>query len=256
MLAVVSPAKKLNFDSVQIPLKGSNPVFRDKANELAAIAKKLTRSDLRQLMKLSESLADLNHERFQKFSGSPSEEMTKQAAFAFAGDTYTGLDAASLDVKDLAFAQDHFRILSGLYGLLRPLDRIQPYRLEMGRKLTNPKGEDLYDFWGSEISKALDGQLTGHKSKTVIRLASNEYAKAIDRKVLKADIIDVDFKEEREDQLKIIGIFAKRARGSMARFMIQNRVETPEGLKDFSADGYRFAPQLSTDSKYVFTRKQ
>lgn len=255
MLSVVSPAKKLNFDNKQPGFERSVPVFQDKANELAGIAKKLTRANLRQMMKLSENLADLNFNRFQDFKPEPSEEMTRPAAFAFAGDTYTGLDAASLDEQDLAFAQQNFRILSGLYGLLRPLDGIQPYRLEMGRKLKNPRGEDLYDFWGSEISQALDGQLAGHKSKTIIKLASNEYFKVINRKQLQADILDVDFKEQRDGQLKIIGIFAKRARGAMARYMIQQRIETPAQLKDFNGGGYSFQPHLSSDSNFVFTRK-
>ncbi len=255
MLSVVSPAKKLNFDNTQMQLKSTVPVFLERANELAAIAKKLTRSDLRQMMKLSDRLADLNYERFQRFSAAPTADVTRAAVFAFAGDTYTGLDAASLDAADLDFAQGNFRILSGLYGLLRPLDAIQPYRLEMGRKLINPQGEDLYDFWGADIARALDEQLEGHRSKTVIKLASNEYFKVIDRKALKADVVGVDFKEERDGQLKIISIFAKRARGAMARYIIKNRMENPEELKNFNVDGYGFEPQLSARDNYVFTRR-
>ncbi|PLX34218.1 MAG: peroxide stress protein YaaA [Hyphomicrobiales bacterium] len=254
MFAVVSPAKKLNFGASGRHYDGSEPLFRERANQLAGIAKKLTRADLRQLMKLSENLAELNYNRFQDFAPKPGEDKTEAAMFAFAGDTYTGLDAASLDEGEIAYAQEHLRILSGLYGLLRPLDRIQPYRLEMGRKLHNPKGEDLYDFWGADIAHALDEQLRGHQSKTVVNLASNEYFKVIDRKGLKADILDIDFKEERDGQFKIIGIHAKRARGAMARFMIQNRIETPAGLKDFSEGGYGFRPGLSSDEKFVFTR--
>ena len=255
MLAVVSPAKKLNFDTAKISFKSSVPVFLERANELAKIARKLTRSDLRRMMKLSDRLADLNYERFQRFSDAPSDDVSRQAVFAFAGDTYTGLDALSLDEADLDFAQDNFRILSGLYGLLRPLDAIQPYRLEMGRKLANGRGEDLYDFWGTDIALTLDAQLEGHRSKTIIRLASNEYFKVIDRKALKADIVNVDFKEERDGQLKIISIFAKRARGAMARYIIKNRIENPAQLKDFNIDGYGFEPRLSADDNYVFTRR-
>ncbi len=255
MLAVVSPAKKLNFDNAQSRFKSSVPVFVERANELAKIAKKLTCSDLRQMMKLSDRLADLNYERFQRFSDAPAADATRAAVFAFAGDTYTGLDAASFDADDINFAQGNFRILSGLYGLLRPLDAIQPYRLEMGRKLVNPQGEDLYDFWGVDISRALDEQLEGHSSKTIIKLASNEYFKVIDCKALKADVVGVDFKEERDGQLKIISIFAKRARGAMARYIIKNRIENPEQMKDFNVDGYSFEPQLSADDNYVFTRR-
>ncbi len=255
MLAVVSPAKKLDFDSHGKSVAGTIPVFLKEANILAAIARQLTRADLRQMMKLSDALADLNYARFQRFAAAPSQDDTRPAAFAFAGDTYTGLDAASLSDQDLAFAQDHFRILSGLYGLLRPLDAIQPYRLEMGRKLANPQGEDLYDFWRRPITAMLDEQLEGHKSRTVVKLASNEYFKVLDRKRLKAQILDVDFKEERGGMLKIISIFAKRARGAMARFIIQNRIEFPSELKNFTVGGYRFEPQLSNDGHYVFTRR-
>jgi len=254
MLAVVSPAKKLNFTQPIIEIERSQPLFHNQADELATVAKKLTRADLRQLMQLSDKLADLNYDRFQRYTSPPAGEVTRQAALAFAGDTYTGLDAASLDEQDLAFAQDNFRILSGLYGLLRPLDAIQPYRLEMGRKLTNPKGEDLYDFWGASIANALDDQLSDHKSKTVINLASNEYFKAVDRTALKADVLNMVFKEERDGILKIVSFFAKKARGAMARHIIQNRLETPQGLKDFTADGYCYQPSLSTETDWVFTR--
>jgi len=255
MLAVVSPAKKLNFSQPAIAHGRSTPVFLKQADELAKVAKKLTRADLRQLMHLSENLADLNYDRFQRFTPSPAEEATKQAALAFAGDTYAGLDAASLDQNDMAFAQNNFRILSGLYGLLRPLDAIQPYRLEMGRKLTNPRGEDLYDFWGTSVAHALDEQLADHKSQTIINLASNEYFKVIDKKALKADVLNIVFKEERDGVLKIISFFAKKARGAMARHIIKNRLETPDGLKDFIAEGYAYQPALSTKTDWVFTRK-
>lgn len=254
MLAVVSPAKKLDFSRPVIEVDSSQPVFKKQANQLAKVAKQLTRADLRQLMELSEQLADLNFDRFQRYKPTPAEGTTKQAALAFAGDTYTGLDAASFDENDLTFAQDNFRILSGLYGLLRPLDDIQAYRLEMGRKLTNPKGEDLYDFWGASVSKALDKQLTDHKSKTVINLASNEYFKVVNRKALKANVLTMVFKEERDGELKIISFFAKKARGSMARYVIKNRLETPEGMKDFTSGDYKYQPAISSDQDWVFTR--
>lgn len=256
MLAVVSPAKKLQFDRPTPPLERTKPVFLSQANQLAKLAKKLSRADLRRMMQLSENLADLNYNRFQRFKPAPSADTTRPAVLAFAGDTYTGLDAPSLNDADLAFAQDNFRILSGLYGLLRPLDDIQPYRLEMGRKLANAKGEDLYDFWGTSIACELDKQLARHTSKTVVNLASNEYFKVVNRKVLKADILNVVFKEERDGLLKIISFFAKKARGSMARFIIQNRLETPDGMKDFTTGGYAYQPSLSNETNWVFTREQ
>jgi len=258
MLAVVSPAKKLDFSrssqALAQALESSTPVYAEQANQLARVAKKLTRADLRQLMKLSENLADLNYDRFQRYTPTPTQDVTKQAALAFAGDTYTGLDAPTLDEDDLKFAQNNFRILSGLYGLLRPLDAIQPYRLEMGRRLKNPRGEDLYDFWGSDVAKALDEQLADHKSRTVINLASNEYFKVIDRKALKADVLNMVFKENREGELKIISFFAKKARGAMARYVIKNRIKNPQDLKSFTADSYTYQPTLSSDIDWVFTR--
>lgn len=255
MLAVVSPAKKLNFSRPVIEIESSIPVFKSQANQLAKVAKQLTRADLRRLMDLSENLADLNYDRFQRYKPTPAKDTTKQAALAFAGDTYTGLDAATFDEDDLTFAQNNFRILSGLYGLLRPLDDIQAYRLEMGRKLKNDKGEDLYDFWGSSVSNALDNQLTDHRSKTVVNLASNEYFKVVNRKALKADVLTMVFKEERDGELKIISFFAKKARGAMARHIIKNRLETPQCMKDFTTDGYKYQPALSNDQDWVFTRK-
>jgi len=255
MLAIVSPAKKLDFEQSPLQLDRSTPVFTKQANQLADVAKKLSRSDLRQLMALSDKLADLNYDRFQRYTPNPDADTTKQAALAFAGDTYTGLDAATMDEADLNFAQDNFRILSGLYGLLRPLDAIQPYRLEMGRKLTNPKGEDLYDFWSDSVAKALDKQLADHPSPTVINLASNEYFKVVDRKALKANVLTMVFKEERDGILKIISFFAKKARGAMARHIIKNRIEHPQGLKDFSDLAYKYQPSISTETDWVFTRK-
>jgi len=255
MLAVVSPAKKLDFSRPSIAVESSIPVFKKHADELAKVAKKLTRADLRQLMKISENLADLNYDRFQRYTPTPPQDATKQAALAFAGDTYTGLDAATLSENDLEFAQDNFRILSGLYGLLRPLDAIQAYRLEMGRRLKNPRGEDLYDFWGSDVAHALDQQLADHKTKTVINLASNEYFKVIDREALKANVLNMVFKEERDGELKIISFFAKKARGAMARHVIKNRIESPESLKEFTTGGYAYQPALSSYSDWVFTRK-
>lgn len=254
MLALISPAKKLKFETRDPSLASSQPDFLSDTSQLISVARKLTRADLRAMMKISDNLADLNYQRFQTFSKTPSENDTKQAMMAFAGDTYTGLDAETLDKKDRDFAQDHLRILSGLYGLLKPNDLIQPYRLEMGRKLKTKRGETIYAFWGDRIAKALDAQLAGHKYPVVINLASNEYFKAANTKALKARTINMVFKEQKADQYKIIGLFAKRARGAMARYMIKHRIEDPADLKSFAEDGYLYQPHMSEGNNWVFTR--
>lgn len=248
MLAVISPAKKMDFEPVD-GIGSSTPDFVSDANTLAKHARKLSVSDLRAMMKISEDLATLNRERFQAFSDTPEDRATKQAAFAFAGDTYTGLRADSLSSDDLEYAQDHLRILSGLYGVLRPLDRIQPYRLEMGRKLATKAGNTLYAYWDDRIGAALDAASDG----VIVNLASNEYFKATGKKMT-SRVITPAFKEEREDGLKMIGLFAKKARGAMARFIVQNRIETVEGLKDFNTDGYGFRADLSGENDWVFSR--
>ncbi|MCP4934346.1 MAG: peroxide stress protein YaaA [bacterium] len=256
MLAIISPAKKLKFETRDPSLYTSQPVFPKDTKQLIAVARKLTRADLRQMMKISDNLAELNYQRFQTFSKSPNENETKQAIMAFAGDTYIGLGADTLTRKDLAFAQNNLLILSGLYGLLKPHDLIQPYRLEMGRKLKTKRGETIYAFWGDLIARQLDKQLKGHKHPVLINLASNEYFKAAKTKALKARIINMVFKEQKDGEHKIIGLFVKRARGAMARYMIQNGIETPEDLKKFAQDGYKYRPTMSDDDHWVFTRKQ
>lgn len=249
MLSVISPAKKLNFDEV-LDVKDSSPKFQKDANYLAKIARTLSVSDLKNMMKISEELAVLNQKRFQAFSDQPEEYKTKQAALAFAGDTYTGLDAGNLSSQELDYAQDHLRILSGLYGVLRPLDRIQPYRLEMGRKIETDLGSSLYSYWGDRIGAELDLISNG----VIINLASTEYFKATGKN-MKSKIITPSFKEERNGTLKMIGFFAKKARGSMARFMIQNNIKNSDELKDFNIDGYSYRPELSDDNDWTFTRK-
>lgn len=248
MLAVISPAKKMDFEPVP-DLGESAPKFQADATNLASIARKLSVSDLRAMMKISEDLAKLNRERFQAFDADPDPRKTKQAAFAFAGDTYLGLQAATLSSEDLDYAQHHLRILSGLYGVLRPLDRIQPYRLEMGRKLATKSGNTLYAYWDDRIGAELDNIANG----VIVNLASNEYFKAAGKNMT-SRVITPAFKEERDDGLKMIGVFAKKARGAMARFIIQNRVETVDGLKDFDTDGYGFRQDLSDDNNWVFSR--
>ncbi|MCW9033763.1 MAG: peroxide stress protein YaaA [Rhodospirillales bacterium] len=255
MLALISPAKKLNFDPLEKPLPSTEPAFPKEANSLVKVASKLSRPDLQRLMKLSDNLTELNFQRFKSFAKKASLDNSKQAGLAFAGDTYTGLEAPSLSEDDLLYAQNHLRILSGLYGLLRPLDIIQPYRLEMGSRLANPQGSDLYDFWGDKLRDTIDNLVADHAAPTVINLASNEYFKAARAKTMKSRVITPVFKEEKQGVTKVIGLFAKRARGTMARYIIENRLEQPEKLKSFTKDGYSYNETLSDTDNWVFVRK-
>lgn len=254
MLAVISPAKKLDFDSAIDPPALTRPALKPETLELARVARGLTRQDLRRLMGISETLADLNYKRFQDFAPEETERNARPAALAFAGDTYQGLDAGSLTGADLAYAQDHLRILSGLYGLLRPLDLIQPYRLEMGTKLPAGSAPDLYGFWGDRIAAELSRVLGGHDSPVLVNLASNEYFKAVSPKALDATVLTCVFKERRDGQARVISFLAKKARGAMARYMVTERVDRPDGLKDFAWDGYRFQPADSDGTRFVFIR--
>ena len=254
MLAIVSPAKKLDFSDLPRPLPHSLPDFTDQTQSLVKTARGLSRPKLRKLMNLTAPLAALNHQRFQDHALVTSLENGKQAAFAFAGDTYMGLDSATFDDGDLEFAQNHLRILSGLYGLLRPLDLIQPYRLEMKSRLATRRGKTLYDFWGNRLAQAIDEAVGEHSTPVVVNLASNEYFKAVPTKSLSARVITPAFKEAGNGSAKVIGFFAKHARGAMARYMIQNRLEKPDELKAFTADGYRYQDNLSDTDDWVFTR--
>ena len=254
MLAVVSPAKKLDFTPPDGAPDHTVPGFLDDTAALVKVARKLSRTQVKSLMDLSDGLADLNHARFQAFSSDAEPEGAKQAVLAFSGDTYVGLDAGTLSRKDLAWAQDHLRILSGLYGVLRPLDLIQPYRLEMGRKLANPRGEDLYAFWGEKLANALDAAVASHKAKVIVNLASGEYFKAANRKAIHARVVTPVFKEVAAGQARVLGLFAKRARGMMARHIVVNRIENPEKLKAFTDGGYAYQAAQSSADEWVFTR--
>ena len=254
MLAVVSPAKKLDFETDAPEMAVSQPVFLDDTEELIEVARKKSRRDLMKLMGISENLADLNYQRFQHFSRPFDRTNAKPAVFAFRGDTYIGLDADTMKAKDIDWAEDHFRMLSGLYGLLKPRDLMQPYRLEMGTKLANARGKDLYAFWGDKIAREINSLTDGHKDRSLINLASNEYFKSVKTKTLEGPVITPVFKEVKAGVAKVIGFSAKRARGMMARFMIDNRLETPEGLKKFAVDGYGYQDDLSTETEWVFTR--
>lgn len=255
MLALVSPAKKMDFEDLTRPVPHTDPDFFSDTKKLIKSARQLSQSELQQLMRLSDSLSELNYQRFKAFKPTQSLANAKQAALAFAGDTYTGLDTATLSDKDLDYAQDHLRILSGLYGLLRPLDLIQPYRLEMGRRLNNERGGNLYDFWGDKLAKGINKIAGEHKNSAVINLASNEYFKAAQQKAISSQIITPVFKEIKGDTAKVIGFLAKKARGTMARYIIQNRVEMPEDLKSFAQDRYKFQKNQSDENTWVFTRK-
>ncbi|MEH6632901.1 MAG: peroxide stress protein YaaA [Halopseudomonas aestusnigri] len=256
MLAVISPAKKLDEGAAKVELPTSLPVFADQIKDLLTVTKDLTRADLRSLMSISDNLADLNYQRYRSFSFPFTKDNSKTAVDTFKGDTYVGLEAGTLTDAELTYAQDHLRILSGLYGLLRPLDLMQPYRLEMGVKLQNPGGEDLYDFWGDQITDELSALLAGMSEPVLINLASNEYFKAVKPRSLKGKVITPVFKEVKDGVAKIISFPAKRARGMMSRYMVQERIDRPEGLKDFTAAGYCYQDHLSNDDTYVFIREQ
>ena len=249
MLAIISPSKTQDFSQCDIDIFSQTRQI-ESSNELIGILKNKSKSQIAKLMSISEKLSELNFDRFQNFQLPFTLKNAKQAILAFKGDVYNGINAPELSHEDLEFAQGKVRMLSGLYGVIRPLDLIQPYRLEMGTKLSNAKGGDLYDYWGSDISSILNED----ESDLIVNLASNEYSKAIDKKTLNADILDIVFKEKKGDNYKVIGIYAKRARGLMVNYIIRNRLDKPEELKDFTDEGYRFDKGLSNDSSWVFLR--
>lgn len=254
MLILLSPAKNMNFDPVERDLPATEPPLIGETRILSKTTRQLTAPKIKAMMKISDDLARLNRERFQAFDADTPGE--KQAAFAFNGEVYRGLEADSLSDDDLDYAQDHLRILSGMYGALRPLDAIHPYRLEMGRKLHTRRGENLYDFWGDRIAKHLNSLQDSKDEPVVLNLASNEYFKSVDRKKLKGRVITANFKEEKDGQLRALMVFAKKARGMMARWVIQNRVEDPAELRKFDLGGYRFEADGSSEDELLFTRPQ
>ncbi len=249
MLIVISPAKKLDMSDVD-DVTPTRPQFAQQAKELAEVARGLSTSDLKKLMGISDNLAKLNAERFRDFG----EMEEKPAALAFAGDTYQGLEAGSLDADEMRWAQDHLRILSGLYGVLRPLDAIEPYRLEMGSRLKTDHGKTLYDYWGDRIARALNEQAAETGTDTLVNCASQEYFGAVQPDALKLRVITPVFMEEKNGTPKVVSFHAKRARGAMARFIIQNRLTEPQTLRDFDTGGYRYDPELSEGDKMVFLR--
>lgn len=256
MLLVISPAKTLDFTPAGPSPPATVPAFTKDTAALVALARKLDATDLRRLMDISDALAELNVQRFKAFDARRigGAEGEAPAVFAFAGDVYTGLDARSLGPDALAWAQDHLRILSGLYGLLRPLDRIQPYRLEMGVRLKTPRGSSLYDFWGDRPARALNAAADGQAERTLVNLASQEYFGAVDAKALKLRVVTCHFKEETDGAPRIISFHAKQARGRMARYAIERRLEHVEALKAFDLDGYTYRETLSNEHEWVFVR--
>lgn len=255
MLIVISPAKSLDFESNIPSIRTTKPRFLAQSQQITDQIKKLAPQDVASLMKLSDKLALLNYDRFQAFQTPFTKKNARAAVFAFRGDVYQGLDADSLSQDDLSFAQNHLRILSGLYGVLRPLDLIQAYRLEMGTKFESKLGKNLYDFWDVSLHQSIAKELAKNESPILINLASNEYFKSIKAKQLSQQIITPVFRDFKNDQYKVISFFAKKARGLMSRYIIQNRIDQPEALKDFRLSGYKFSKRLSNDSEFVFTRK-
>ncbi len=252
MLVVISPAKRLDW--TEHPVQTTSPAFPEDAARLVKTARNLPLRDLKGLMDLSDDLARLNRDRFRAYEEEPSQDATRPAVFAFAGDTYQGLDAASLNAEDLQWAQDHLRILSGLYGLLRPMDAIQPYRLEMGSRLKTRRGKNLYDYWRDQLSKALNAQAEQVNSDTLINCASQEYFGAVAPKALKLNVITPQFMEDKGQGPKMVSFFAKKARGAMARFVVERRLTDPSSILDFDSGGYAYQPTLSSPEKPVFVR--
>ena len=250
MNIVISPAKKLDFEK-PTGWDCTDPLLFEQTKELVKELQKCSASDIKAMMKLSDSLAELNYDRFQSFSGTKDK---RPAAFAFVGDTYKGLDFRSFKDKDVEYAQDHLHILSGLYGVLRPLDELRPYRLEMGTRFKFKEYNNLYDFWGTIITEQINDLLKDNKSKILVNLASEEYFKSVKVDDLDADLINVKFLENKNGTYKIISFMAKRARGMMSAYIIKNKIKTVDKLKNFNEDGYKFDAKMSTENELVFKR--
>lgn len=251
MLAIISPAKSLDYERALPPLNPTRPAFEKEAAALAKAAAKMSAGDLASLMHISDKLAILNVERFRGFAEAPE----RPAIYAFSGDVYTGFEVHSLDEEAVLFAQDHLRILSGLYGLLRPLDEIRPYRLEMGTRWA-PRERDLYYHWGDRIARQVEADLEASGGDTIINVASQEYWRAVDGRLGKGvRVIDIDFREEGPKGLRFNSFAAKRARGMMARYICEHRLTDPDAIKGFDSDGYAFDPDNSDEGRWRFTRR-
>ncbi|WHI44904.1 peroxide stress protein YaaA [Microbulbifer sp. EKSA008] len=256
MLIVISPAKTLDYESDIPSLETTQPDFLKESAALIKELRELSPQQVSSLMKISDKLGVLNYDRFHTWKRPFTDNNARPALLAFKGDVYTGLEAETMGKRDFAYAQKHLRMLSGLYGLLRPLDLMQPYRLEMGTKFENAKGKNLYEFWGDKITEALNAQLQGVKSRELVNLASNEYFKSVKTKQLDAQVITPHFKDLKNGQYKMISFFAKKARGMMSRWAIDQRVKKAEELKGFDVAGYVYNPNMSTEWDWVFTRDE
>jgi uncharacterized protein len=256
MLFLISPAKSLDYDTpVPSELPHTLPQFTPQSAQLIELLRRFSPQQIAELMDLSDALSSLNVARYEAWRPKFTLKNSKQAILAFNGDVYDGMDAKSLKAADLEWAQSHLVMLSGLYGALRPLDRMQPYRLEMGTRLTNPAGSNLYKFWGAAIANYLDAQLAQDKQPVIVNLASNEYFKVVDRKALKARVVECVFEEHKNGQYKVISFMAKRARGMMARYAIQKRIKDVKKLEAFNSDGYALEERISSPDRLVFRRK-
>jgi uncharacterized protein len=255
MLYLLSPAKTLDYETPWSHVEATDPLFVEQAQALIGILRKQSKKKIAELMDLSDALAQLNVDRYREWQPQFTEKNSKPALLAFNGDVYEGLNAQTLKPKQLEWAQSHVAILSGLYGVLRPLDKMQAYRLEMGTSLSNPKGPNLYHYWGSQLSLYINERLEKEKNPVIINLASQEYFKAVDKKTLLAKVVTCEFQDFKNGQYKVISFFAKRARGLMARFAIENRINTPAGLQQFNLEGYCFDVKSSTANQLMFRRK-
>lgn len=256
MIILLSPAKTLDFDSKPVTKSHTQPGFLEDSAELISQLQDLSPADISSLMGVSDTLGELNFDRYQQWQTPFTASNAKQAVLAFKGDVYTGLEAETFSSADFKFAQKHLRILSGLYGMLRPLDLMQAYRLEMGVKFANDKGANLYQFWGNKLTEELNAQLKKNKSEVLVNLASNEYFKAVKKKNVDVTIVSPAFKDFKNGDYKMISFFAKKARGLMAAWIIKNKVTDSKELLDFTADGYKYNKKLSSPEVPVFTRKQ
>ena len=254
MLIIISPAKTLDFETAPITKVHTQPEFLKESRQLVSQLKDLTPAEVSSLMKISDKLGVLNFLRFNEWKTPFTLNNAKQALLAFKGDVYTGINADSFSRRDLNFAQKHLRILSGLYGILKPLDLIQAYRLEMGSKFRNKKGKDLYEFWESKLTDQINQDIKASKSKYLINLASNEYFKSLQADAINAEIIVPVFKDYKNGKYKIITFYAKKARGLMSAYIIKNRLKNPEDIKAFNVDGYKFCKSASNSTNWVFQR--
>lgn len=255
MLFIISPAKSQNFDKINKEVKTSNPIFIEEINSLIVELKKLSIEQISTLMGISSTIAKLNYQRFQDFQQSFSMHNAKPAIFAYSGDVYTGINIEAYDNKDFAYIQQHLRIISGLYGLLRPLDLIQAYRLEMKLKFVGKWGNNLYHLWKNKITEYLNKEMMTTQYKYLINLSSKEYFAAIDSKKLQAKIINIDFKNYKNNQYQTIGILAKKARGKMVDFVVKNKITNLADIKQFNVDGYRFSKDHSNNHEFIFLKE-